>query len=260
MILSKILTRFLVVLSFFILLLSPLSLYAAGQNETTDFLSDDFYEDTADVAPETGDPLEPFNRAVFQLNDHAYTYIFNPVAKGYSAVVPFDIRHIIDNFFTNLEEPVVFINCLLQGRFSDAGSTIVRFLANSTIGVGGLVDFANREIGLEPVEATLGETLGVWGIGDGFYLVVPFFGPSTLRDFTGTVIDSLAMTPYYTCIDKWSVKTGIYAEKTTNDLSMHIGEYEDLKKLSFDPYIALRNSYFQYRKKIREHRVFPENE
>ncbi len=100
----------------------------------------------------------------------------------------------------------------------------------------------------------------MWGIGDGFYLVVPFFGPSTLRDFTGTVIDSLAMTPYYTYIDKWSVKTGIYAEKTTNDLSMHIGEYEDLKKLSFDPYIALRNSYFQYRKKIREHRVFPENE
>ncbi len=242
------------------LIVFPPLVYAVGGDGATDFLSDDFYADTTGVVPETGDPIEPFNRVVFQLNDHAYTYIFNPIAKGYSAVIPFDIRHIIDNFFTNLEEPVVFINCLLQGRFSDAGSTIVRFLANSTIGVGGLVDFANREIGFEPVEATLGETFGVWGIGDGFYLVVPFFGPSTLRDFTGTVIDSLAMTPYYSNIDKWSVKAGIYAEKTTNDLSMHLGEYEDLKKLSFDPYVALRNSYFQYRKKIREHRVFLENE
>ncbi len=257
---TKLLLHHFFVLSVSCIILFPPLLHAAGGDDSTDFLSDDFYADTTDAVPETGDPIEPFNRAVFQLNDRAYTYVFNPIAKGYSAAVPFDIRHIIDNFFTNLEEPVVFINCLLQGRFSDAGSTLVRFLANSTIGVGGLVDFADREIGFEPVEATLGETFGVWGIGDGFYLVVPFFGPSTLRDFTGTVIDSLAMTPYYTYIDKWSVKTGIYAEKTTNDLSMHIGEYEDLKKLSFDPYVALRNSYFQYRKKIREHRVFLESE
>jgi len=249
---------FLIVLSLGAPILLPV--LHAEETNGVDFLNDDFYADTVDATPEVGDPLEPFNRAVYKLNDRAYTYVFNPVAKGYSKVVPFDIRHIIDNFFTNLEEPVVFVNCLLQGRFADAGSTVVRFLANSTIGVGGLVDFANREMGYVPVEATLGETLGTWGIGDGFYLVVPFFGPSTLRDFTGTVIDSLALTPYYRYIDKWSVKSGIYAEKTTNDLSMHIGEYEDLKKLSFDPYVALRNSYFQYRKKIREHRVFPDGE
>jgi len=231
----------------------------AADDQTVDFLSDDFYEDEP-AAIEVNDPIESFNRAMFQFNDKTYTYIFNPVAEGYSAVVPIDIRGIIDNFFKNLEEPVRFINCLLQGRFSDAGSVFVRFLSNSTIGIGGLVDFAGRELGYEPVDATLGETLGVWGIGDGFYLVVPFFGSSTLRDFTGTIVDGLALTPYYTYIDKWSVKTGIYAGKTTNQLSLHLGEYEDLKKLSFDPYVALRNSYFQYRKKIRDHRVILNSE
>jgi phospholipid-binding lipoprotein MlaA len=232
---------------------------SAAAGEPVDFLSDDFYEDEpADI--EVNDPIEPFNRAMFQFNDKTYTYIFNPVAEGYSAVVPIDIRGIIDNFFRNLEEPVRFLNCLLQGRFSDAGSVFVRFLSNSTIGVGGLVDFADRELGFEPVDATLGETMGVWGIGDGFYLVVPFFGSSTLRDFTGTIIDGLALTPYYTYIDNWNVKTGIYAGKTTNELSLHLGEYEDLKKLSFDPYIALRNGYFQYRKKIRDHRVILDSE
>jgi len=241
----------------FFLLFAPLpvvhTVYAASGDEV-DFLSDDFYEDEPEIE-EVGDPIEPFNRAMFQFNDHAYTYVFKPVAQGYAAVVPLDIRGIIDNFFRNLEEPVVFINCLLQGRLSDAGSALVRFVANSTIGVGGLVDFADREIGFEPVDASLGETLGVWGIGDGFYLVVPFFGPSTLRDFTGDIVDSLAMTPYYTHIDSWGGKIGIYAEKTTNEISLHLGEYEDLKKLSFDPYVALRNSYFQYRKKLRDHRV-----
>jgi len=228
-------------------------IYAADDG-SVDFLSDDFYEDEP-AAIEVNDPIESFNRAMFQFNDKTYTYVFNPVAKGYSAVVPIDIRGIIDNFFNNLEEPVRLVNCLLQGRFSDAGSVFIRFLSNSTIGVGGLVDFADRELGFEPVDASLGETMGVWGIGDGFYLVVPFFGSSTLRDFTGTVIDGLALTPYYRYIDKWTVKTGIYAGKTTNELSLHLGEYEDLKKLSFDPYVALRNSYFQYRKKLRDHRV-----
>ena len=235
-----------------------MSVACAASDEEVDFLSDDFYEEEPEIE-QVGDPIEPFNRVMFQFNDHAYTYVLKPVAQGYAAVLPLDIRGIIDNFFRNLEEPVVFVNCLLQGRVADAGSALVRFVANSTIGVGGLVDFAGREIGFEPVEATLGETLGVWGIGDGFYLVVPFFGPSTLRDFTGTLVDSLAMTPYYTNIDSWGTKMGIYAEKTTNEISLHLGEYEDLKKLSFDPYVALRNSYFQYRKKLRDHRVDIEN-
>lgn len=224
----------------------------SADDDAVDFLSDDFYEEeTASI--EADDPLEPFNRAMFEFNDKTYTYVFNPVAEGYSAVVPYDIRGTIWNFFRNLEEPVRFLNCLLQARFSDAGTVLVRFLVNTTCGVAGLGDPAGRELGFTRVEATLGETMAAWGIGDGAYLVVPFYGPSTLRDFSGTVIDGLGMTPYYTFTEDLGVIAGIYLGKETNKLSLHLGEYEEMKKLSFDPYIALRNGYFQYRKKIRDH-------
>jgi len=232
----------------------------ATDEDAVDFLSDDFYEDeTASI--EENDPLEAFNRAMFAFNDTTYTYVFNPVAEGYNAIVPYDIRGSIWNFFRNLEEPVRFLNCLLQARFSDAGTVLVRFLVNTTGGVAGLGDPAGRELGFKRVDATLGETMATWGIGDGVYLVVPFYGPSTLRDFTGTIIDGFGMTPYYTFTDDLGVITGVYLGKETNNLSLNLGQYEEFKKLSFDPYVALKNGYFQYRKKLRDHTVpFDDNE
>ncbi len=226
----------------------------AADDVEVDFLNDDFYESEPE-AEDVGDPLEPFNRAMFQFNDFTFTWVFNPVATGYSYVVPVDIRGAVGNFFYNLEEPVRALNALLQGRFSDAGTLLVRFLINTTGGVAGLGDPAGRELGFQAVEATLGETLGVWGIGDGFYLVVPFYGSTTLRDFTGDMVDGLVLSPYYYWVDGWDEAIGIYLGKETNKLSLHIGEYEDMKKLSFDPYVALRNGYFQYRKRLRDHTV-----
>lgn len=226
----------------------------AADQDTVDFLSDAFYEnEPADIEME--DPLESFNRAMFQFNDTTYTYIFNPVAEGYSHIVPEDLRESVWNFFRNLEEPVRCINCLLQGRFADAGTVLVRFLVNTTGGVAGLGDVAGREFGFQRVEATLGETLANWGIGDGFYLVIPFYGASTFRDFTGAVVDGLALTPYYTFTDEWSVIAGIYLGKETNKLSLNLGQYEEFKQLSFDPYVAMRNGYFQYRRKLRDHAI-----
>ncbi len=222
-----------------------------GADDGVDFLSDDFYADTTGE-PDIPDPLEPVNRAIFTFNDKAYFWLLKPVATGYQAVMPADIRMTFDRFINNLQEPVRFVNCLLQGRFGDAGSVLLRFLLNSTIGVLGLDDFASREVGLQPVFATLGQTLGSWGIGDGMYLVVPFFGSTTLRDFGGTVVDGLAMTPYYVYIDQWETRVSIYVGKEINVLSMHLGEYEEMKKLSFDPYVALRNGYFQYRRRLFE--------
>ncbi len=231
----------------------------SADEDAVDFLSDDFYgNETASI--ETDDPIEPFNRAMFQFNDTTYTYVFNPIAEGYSKVVPYDIRGVIWNFFRNLEEPVRFINCLLQGRFSDAGTVFVRFVINTTGGVAGLGNPAGRELGFKEVDATLGETLATWGIGDGLYLVVPFYGPSTLRDFTGTLVDGFGMTPYYIFTDDQGVMAGIYLGKETNKLSMHLGDYEEFKKLSFDPYVALKNVYFQHRKKLRDHSITNDNE
>ena len=231
--------------------LIPPAVSLAGDG-VVDFLDDEFYESELDSV-EIGDPLESFNRAMFELNDFTYIWVFNPVATGYSHIMPTDIRGAVGNFFYNLQEPVRFLNSILQGRFSDAGTALVRFVINTTGGVAGLGDPAGRELGFKAIDATLGETLGVWGIGDGFYLVVPFYGPTTLRDFSGDMVDGLVLSPYYFWADGLEEITAIYLVKELNKLSLHLGEYEDMKKLSFDPYVALRNGYFQYRKKIRDY-------
>jgi len=227
------------------------SLSMAADDSSIDFLDDEFYEDTGDNQAKVGDPLESFNRAMFQVNDFSFTWMFNPLATGYSYVVPSDLRGAFGNFIENLKEPVNFLNSLLQGRFSDAGTALVRFVINSVAGVGGLGDPAGREMGLAQAKATLGQTLGVWGIGDGFYLVVPFYGATTLRNFGADLVDGL-ITPYYFWVDGWDAAAGIYAGKELNKLSLHLGEYEDLKAMSLDPYIAIRNGYFQYRKRMRD--------
>lgn len=216
-----------------------------------DFLNDDFYEFDIDD-PGVQDPLESFNRVIFQFNDTTYIWVLEPVASLYSHVVPYDLRGCVYNFFRNLEEPVRFVNSILQGRVADAGEVLKRFVLNSTLGVYGLGDVATRVFDVPPVEATLGGTLAHWGVGDGFYLVVPLYGSSTLRDFTGTVVDSFGMTPYYAWTDDIYIMGSVYVGKETNKLSLHLGEYEELKKVLFDPYISFRNAYFQYRTKLRD--------
>lgn len=220
---------------------------AAGTK--VDYLSDDFYAYEED-ATEVRDPLEPFNRVIFNFNDKMYIWVMEPVASVYGRVIPLDFRDCIYNFFSNLEEPVRFVNSLLQGRFIDAGNVLQRFLINSTLGIYGLGDAATRVFDVPPVDASLGQTFASWGIGDGFYLVVPFYGSSTLRDFSGTVIDGFAMTPYYAWTDEFYEMGAVYAGRETNRLSMHLGEYEELKNVLFDPYISFRNAYFQYRRSL----------
>lgn len=223
--------------------------------EKVDFLDDDFYMEEQEGSP-SQDPIEPFNRLMFDFNDSAYSYLLKPLATGYSNVVPVDIRGCVWNFFRNLEEPLRFVNCILQGRFEESMWVLSRFAINSVAGVFGLANPASREFGIPMIDASLGETLAVWGVGDGFYLVIPFYGSTTLRDITGTVVDSMTMSPYYLWSDDYLTLGAIYASKEVNKLSLYLNVYDDLKKMSFDPYVALRNSYFQNRKKIRDHTDF----
>lgn len=226
-------------------------LIGGGNAAANDFLSDDAYAngETAQVA----DPIEPVNRAIFTLNDKFYIWVLDPVATGYSKVLPADIRGCIGNFFYNLGEPVRSVNCLLQGRFRDSGLVLSRFALNTICGVFGLADTAAHEFAIPPISATLGETLATWGIGDGFYVVAPLLGPSTVRDLTGTVVDSLAMASYYPWSDDELSPYTLTGVNTVNRTSLHLGEYDQLKSLSFDPYVAFRNGYFQMRSKTRNH-------
>ncbi len=223
---------------------------AADQSDGFDLLDDDFFGEKADL-DQIYDPFESANRVFFSFNDQLYIHVLDPVTTGYSTVVPFDVRRCIQNFFENLKEPVVLVNTVLQGRLVDSGRVFLRFLVNSTLGVYGLVDVAHREFEIVPVNATLGETMSSWGIGDGFYLVVPLFGATTLRDGLGSLVESVSLTPYYSWSDDQLVLGGVYIGNEVNDLSFHLGEYEDLKALTLDPYSALRNIYMQHRANLR---------
>ncbi|NLZ16565.1 MAG: VacJ family lipoprotein [Desulfobulbaceae bacterium] len=228
-----------------VLVAAPAHLYAAG---AVDFLDDASYEG-AEHFESIYDPLEPFNRVMFTFNDRLYLWVIDPVATGYSKVVPTDFRTIISNFFYNLGEPVRSVNCLLQGRLADSGLVLSRFLINSTAGVFGLADPAGNEFKIKRVYASLGQTFSVWGIGDGVYLVVPILGPSTLRDLTGSVGDGFARGLYTPWSDDFSTTSAIYGSQTINEVSLRLGQYQDMKAISLDPYVAFRNGYFQLRQK-----------
>ena len=226
------------------------ALVFAAYDEPVDYLSDDFYSGEAE-SEEFYDPLEPINRVVFQFNDTMYIWVMEPVATFYSHIIPTDLRICISRFFENLQEPVRFINALLQARFTESVKILGRFAINTTLGVYGLADAANNEFGIAPIQATMGETFETWGLGDGFYLVIPLLGPSTLREFTGELIEAAEMTPYYTWSEDLVTNGAIYVGKETNNLSLRLGEYEEWKKILFDPYVSFRNAYFQYRRKVR---------
>jgi phospholipid-binding lipoprotein MlaA len=229
-----------------------LALCGGAQAEETNFLDDSFYDDAPD-AEAAPDPFEHFNRLMFEINDVTYTWVMEPVASVYSRTLPEDIRQAADNFCYNLQEPVRFVNSLLQFRFADAGTVLTRFVVNTLGGLGGLGDVAGREFGFEKVEAGLGETLETWGVPDGFYLVAPLLGATTARELTGATLDGLAMTPYYFMADTWQESTLIYVGRRVNNLSLRLGEYEGAKEMTIDPYVAFRDGYFQYRKRSRKH-------
>jgi ABC-type transporter lipoprotein component MlaA/uncharacterized glyoxalase superfamily protein PhnB len=188
----------------------------------------------------------------------AYQAYEKRFTSSYGEIVPEDIRQAADNFCYNLQEPIRFVNALLQLRFSDAGTVLTRFAVNTVGGVAGLGDVAGREFGFKRVDAGLGETLQYWGVKDGFYLVMPLRGATTLRELFGTTVDGMAMTPYYFLADSWQESSLIYMGRRVNNLSLNLDYYEGLKKMpTIDPYKALRDSYFQYRDQARQRNTRP---
>ncbi len=197
------------------------------------------------------DPLGPWNRVMFQVNDTLYFWVVKPVAQMYKGVTPEPARLGIRNFFDNLGAPAHYVNCLLQGKTSAADTELRRFAINTTAGVLGFGDPALDQFGLKPVEEDLGQTLAGYGLGDGFYIVWPFLGPSTVRDSVGMLGDQFLNPLWY--VESTEVSIGISAVKYTNAASFQIGRYEVFKAAAVDPYIAMRESYILYRdKQIRE--------
>lgn len=225
----------------------PNSLDDAFADEDFDLLEDELDEQIVEVA----DPLEPWNRLMFGVNDVFYFWVAKPCAETCKAVVPKPARTGVRNFFHNLTTPVRYVNCLLQGKGDSADTELRRFLVNTTVGVLGFGDPARDQYGLEPIEEDLGQTLAIHGMDDGFYIVWPLFGPSNVRDSLGMVGDMFLNPVRY--VDPWKTSAGISVVRVTNEGSFHVGEYEDFKAAALEPYIAMREAYIQYRnKKIQE--------
>jgi len=212
-------------------------------NDDFDFLEDELDEQMVELA----DPLEPLNRIMYNANDTLYFWVFKPCAQVCKAVVPEPARTGVSNFFHNLATPVRYVNCLLQGKGDSADTELRRFLANTTVGILGFGDPARDIYGLEPAEEDLGQTLAIHGFDNGFYIVWPLLGPSTLRDSAGMVGDMFLNPVRYVEHTKTSIS--ISAVRVTNEGSFHIGEYEDFKAASLEPYVAMREAYIQYRNK-----------
>ena len=198
------------------------------------------------------DPFEPLNRAAFQFNDKLYFWILKPVATVYKAAVPQGLRVWLKNFFYNLEAPVRVANCLLQGKLKGAGNETARFFLNTTLGFFGCVDQAKDKFGIATQDEDLGQTLGVWGMKPAFYLQVPILGPFSFRDGLGFVGD-LFLDPRTYIFSDYPVMYVVRPLEIVNDASLTLGDYEELKNAAIDPYVAVRDGYYQYREnKIKQ--------
>jgi phospholipid-binding lipoprotein MlaA len=205
-------------------------------------------------SPDARDPWEGLNRATFEFNDGFDKALLRPVAEGYRFVLPSFARNAVSNFFSNLNDPWVALNQLMQGKVERAIDDLGRFVWNSTFGLLGLIDVAT-DMGLPKHKEDFGQTLAVWGVDFGPYLVIPILGPSSVRDGAGLVADAFAYLPWQ--IPKWAdfdhrvtwqwSLTGLDLVQTRASL---LDATDLLEEAALDRYAFLRNAYFQRRRSL----------
>ncbi|MEQ8664152.1 MAG: VacJ family lipoprotein [Rhodospirillales bacterium] len=205
-------------------------------------------EQFAQAEEDVNDPLEGLNRAIFGFNNFVYDFVLGPVSDVYT-LLPIEIRNIVSNMLSNLRAPVVFVNDLLQGEVERGMTTLLRFGMNSTLGLGGMVDIA-ESAGYEAHDEDFGQTLAVWGAGEGFYLVLPILGPSNPRDAIGQYLVDPLYDPFTLYLDNTEQDDWIYARigVTALDKFTEIRpELDQIRRTSVDYYAAIRSLYRQRR-------------
>lgn len=190
------------------------------------------------------DPIEGFNRVVFAFNDGLDTLALRPVAKLYDAALPKPVQQGISNFFGNLDDVFTGVNNVLQGKPTEGASDIARVLINSTVGVLGIFDWAT-DMGLEKHDEDFGQTFGRWGVGSGPYLVLPLFGPKSLRDATGYVLDSQA-DPVGNIADV-STRNAASGLRLISKRAQFLPADKVIDEAALDKYAYLRDAYLQRR-------------
>lgn len=193
------------------------------------------------------DPWERWNRAVFAFNDFVDVHFLEPVAKVWDRIVPDPVQESVGNVFVNVYTPLVAVNNLLQGKPHASAVDTARFVVNSTFGVVGLFDIASSW-GLEKHDEDFGQTLAVWGIPAGPYLVLPFLGPSSPRDAVGYAVDSLGTVYWFFADLRFTI--GPQAVSVINSRAQVLDAVRELKAASVDYYAAVRNAYWQRRRRL----------
>ncbi len=196
---------------------------------------------------QNNDPIEPANRFFYKINDGLDTYILAPVARGYRSVVPGAVRRPIHNLITNISSPAVFANDVLQTKPRRAGDTLMRFLINSTAGVGGLFDVAS-DLGYKAHETDFGVTLALWGVGDGPFLFLPVLGPSNPRDAAGFA-GNFGLDPltYATFGGSQALSLSRFGVGAVDARERFLDPVDQVKKAALDPYATFRSLYRQNR-------------
>ncbi len=223
--------------------------------KTADFFDEEDFENYDSVNnEEVYDPLEKYNRKIFAFNDFLDRYFLEHIAKAYRNDIPRPVRDAVRNFLTNLSSPISTLNSFVQGKPENGLATFSNFLINSTIGVFGLFDIAGEK-GIRYHQEDFGQTLGHYGVTSGPYLMVPFVGPSSIRDFSGSITDQIVSPTSYN-IFKIGGKTYLIgknrlilasAMRTVDTRESLIDIIDDVRKESFDPYATLRSAYTQKR-------------
>jgi phospholipid-binding lipoprotein MlaA len=207
------------------------------------------------------DPFEPINRQMFEVNLFLDRILLKPAAQAYVWLFPVELRDAVHNIITNADEPVNFANSVLQGDAARAGTALGRLAINTTLGIGGMIDVAS-DLGLEPVEEDFGQTLAVWGLESGPYLVLPLFGPATVRDGFGRVgdffFDPLTYVLWNT--DKEYIGPSILATTALDLRSRNLNTLDEIERTSIDFYATIRSLYQQRREDLINNGITPADE
>jgi phospholipid-binding lipoprotein MlaA len=198
-------------------------------------------------APSESDPLEGFNRSVDGFNQAVDKAVVKPIAQGYDRVTAPEIKIVVGNFFSNLDDIKVAVNNLLQGKPKEAGSDITRFALNTTIGIVGLADVAT-ELGFQKNDEDFGQTLGVWGVGPGPYLILPFLGPSTLRDGSARVA-SASLDPLYH-YDNVRARNSLVLLNVVSTRARLLPATDLVERVALDQYAFVRDAYLKRRESL----------
>ncbi|EDY85186.1 VacJ like lipoprotein [Verrucomicrobiia bacterium DG1235] len=211
-----------------------------------DLFADEFEEQSTVTI---NDPLEKYNRAIFKFNDSVYTSLVKPVARTYSNVMPDRVERGIENVFKNLKYPSRLVGNILQGRFGQAGKETGKFALNTTVGIGGIFRPSDDFEGLQTHDEDVGQAFARWGFGHGFYLVLPFTGPTSLRDFVGDFVDD-AVEPInepWSQIEDDTDRLILRVIEITNRLPAIMELYDSMRRSAIDPYSSVRDAYAQRR-------------